>query len=212
MPWMERPIAPSARTSASVSATRRGSGAVTRSGIVPSLVSSAPTARTRLVGGGGERAHELVEGALHVEEERVQVRPPRPDPGERDPARTAAERGEAERILQAVRGVDGQHGRPPPAARRLERERGSGGRLADPAAPHAEDDAPALERVGERAHAARPAARASSAASAATPAGASGAPKRKGRRTGAAPSARRSAVSWASACRRRSRWKRAARR
>src|SRR5439155_1259215 len=153
----------------------------------------------------GDRAHQLVEGPLHVEEERVEVRTARPDPGERDAARTAGERGEAERVLQAMRRIDGQHGRPPAAAGRLDRERGGGGGLADPAAADAEDDAPALERVGERGHAARPAARASSLASTARPAGASGAPKRKGSRTGAAPSARRGAVSWASARRARRR-------
>src|SRR5207253_2922810 len=80
----------------------------------------------RLLGRAGERANQLVEGPLHVEEERVEVRTARPDPGERDAARTAGERGEAERVFQAMRRIDGQHGRPPAAAGRLDRERGGG--------------------------------------------------------------------------------------
>src|SRR5262249_57822178 len=90
-------------------------------------------------------------------------------------------------------GPGGQPGGAPAAARRLDRESGRGGRLADPAAADAEDDPPRLEDRGETtraigvAHAARPVAAPSSAASAATSTPAPGGGKRKGSRIGAAP-------------------------
>ena len=71
-----------------------------------------------LLGVGGEAAHEVVEGALHVEQHRVEARARR---AERHTARLTVERGEAERVLEALRRVDGDDGGAPTASRQIGR-------------------------------------------------------------------------------------------
>src|SRR5262249_23631191 len=149
---------------------------------------------------------QLVEGALHVEQHGVE---PRIVAWERDTPRAAVEVAQPERVAQALRGIDGENGRPPASPSGADREGRGGRRLTRAAAPGAETQAAAVEDLGDG-HAASRAACASSRASTSIPPSASGPANRNGSRTGAAPSARRSARTCPAASRRRSSRKRAA--
>ena len=90
-----------------------------------------------LLGGGGVGHHEVVEGALGVEHQRPQLaRPVAVDARGR-----AGEALEAERVGQALGRVDGDDHGAASGPRRLERQHGGGGRLADAAGAAAHEDA-----------------------------------------------------------------------
>jgi hypothetical protein len=85
--------------------------------------------------------HDLVEGPLHVEHHRVEAAAGHGLGRQAgDQPRHIVELGEAERLGQATRRVDGQHDDPAPLLGGPQSERGGGRRLADTARPAADDD------------------------------------------------------------------------
>ena len=106
--------------------------------------------RLRLLGRAGVALHQVVEGALRVEHQRVQV----PGPVALHLGRRVGQRLHAERVGQAPCRVDRDHAGAPARPRRRQGEGGRHRRLADAARAAAHDDRAVRDQVRQRQRAA----------------------------------------------------------